>query len=324
MGQQLLSVEDLKTYFYLKAGVIKPVDGVTFSLDKGEALGIVGESGSGKSVTCMSLVRLVPKPVAKIVGGKIVLNGENLMLKSEAEMRHIRGKKISVILQDPLTSLNPVYSIGNQVAEVFKNHGTYSNRKEIKAQVIKALQAVNIPSAAQRLNSYPFEFSGGMRQRTVAGMAIAFNPDLLIADEPTTSLDVTIQDQFLQLLKEIQKENNMGLIMVTHDLAIVAEICDRVLVMYAGRIVESGTVYNVYKNPAHPYTQGLLATLPKLDVKTRRLPQIKGEPPNFLELPIGCRFEPRCVKAMDICKEKYPPVFDTDDGGQAACWLLSQ
>lgn len=324
MGDTLLLVEDLKTHCFTRAGVIKAVDGVSFFVNRGEALGIVGESGCGKSMTCASIVRLVPQPAARIVGGKILFAGDDLLTKDESEMREIRGNKITMILQDPLMSLNPVYTIGNQVSEMFKLHGRKLPRPTMKQKVVEVLTRVKIPSAENRLKDYPFQFSGGMRQRTVAAMAIAGEPRLLIADEPTTSLDVTIQDQFLLLLKEMQEQTNMGLILVTHDLGIVAQTCDRIVVMYAGKIVESGDVPRVYGGPAHPYTEALLQALPRIGVRHKRLFQIGGEPPHFLNLPSGCSFWPRCHKVMDICRREYPPSFPVEDGRQAACWQLEK
>jgi len=322
--ETLLSVENLKTYFFTRSGIVKAVDDVSFSVRQGEALGIAGESGCGKSITCLSVVRLVPQPAGRIIAGKILFQGEDLLRKGEREMRHWRGRKIAMILQDPLTSLNPVYTIGNQVAESFRLVGSNTPYSSIMEKVIDVLRRVKIPSAEQRLNNYPFQFSGGMSQRVLAAMAIAQEPRLLIADEPTTSLDVTIQDQFLRLLKGMQRETNMGLILVTHDLGIVAETCDRVAIMYAGRIVEYGNVERIYKNPAHPYTEALMQALPKLGSKRKRLFQIEGEPPNLLNLPPGCSFQPRCPKAIDICQEKYPPVAPLAGGGHASCWLLKK
>jgi oligopeptide/dipeptide ABC transporter ATP-binding protein len=317
----LLSVEDLRTYFYTNVGIVKAVDGVSFYVKAGEALGLAGESACGKSVTCLSILRLVPQPAGRIVGGKIIFEGEDLLTKPEKEMTKWRGKKISMILQDPLMSLNPVYTIGEQVAEAFRLDKI---RHAIRQHVIDVLNSVKIPSAGERLGSYPFQFSGGMRQRTAAAIAIARSPKLLIADEPTTSLDVTIQDQFLKLLKEMQQKNNMALILVTHDLSIVAETCDRVAIMYAGRIVESGSVKRVYENPGHPYTQALMQAVPRLGRKSKRLFQIEGEPPNPAKLPTGCYFHPRCHKVMDICRAQYPPVFNMEGDGYAACWLLKK
>ena len=319
--EALLSVEDLKTYFFTDMGVVKAVDGVSFSLKAGEALGLAGESACGKSVTCLSILRLVPQPAGRIVGGKVIFEGEDLLSKNEREIRQWRGKRISMILQDPLMSLNPVYTIGSQVAEAFQLDKI---KQAVRQRVIDVLSSVKIPSPAERFDSYPFQFSGGMRQRTAAAIAIARNPKLLIADEPTTSLDVTIQAQFLKLLKEIQQKKNMALILVSHDLSIVAEICDRVAIMYAGRIVESGTVNRVYENPGHPYTQALMQAIPRLGQKMSRLFQIKGEPPNPAKLPNGCYFHPRCHKAMDICQVEYPPLFNIGEDGYAACWLLEK
>jgi oligopeptide/dipeptide ABC transporter ATP-binding protein len=318
--ESILSVEGLKTYFFTKAGIVKAVDDVSFSVRSGEALGIVGESGSGKTMTCLSIVRLVPPP-GRMLAGKIICEDEDLLLKDEREMRYWRGGKVAMILQDPLMSLNPVYSIGSQVSEVFKLGGV-KEAKTIRSKVIDVLRLVKIPSAEQQLRNYPFQFSGGMRQRTVAAMAIGRQPRLLIADEPTTSLDVTIQDQFLRLLKDMQRQSNMGLILVTHDLSLVAETCDSVVIMYAGKIVERGSVNRVYEHPAHPYTEALFQAIPKLGQKVHRLFQIEGEPPNLLDLPPGCSFWPRCPKAMDICRQEYPPVTTVDNGGQASCWRL--
>ncbi len=320
----LLSVENLKTYFNTRAGVVKAVDGVSFSVNEGEALGLAGESGSGKSITCLSILRLVPQPAGRIVSGRIVFKGEDLLAKDEKEMVRWRGKKIAMILQDPLMSLNPVFSIGNQVAESFTFDGKKLPSSSIKEKVVEVLRSVKIPSAERRLKDYPFQFSGGMRQRTAAAIAIARSPKLLIADEPTTSLDVTIQDQFLRLLKEMQQKKEMGLILVTHDLGIVAESCDRVAIMYAGRIVESGTVKRVFESPAHPYTKALMQALPKMGTKRRRLYQIEGEPPNLSDLPSGCSFHPRCPNEMEICKAQYPPELSLDSGGHASCWLLQK
>jgi oligopeptide/dipeptide ABC transporter ATP-binding protein len=329
----LLSVEDLKTYFYTNMGTVKAVDGVSFSLRAGEALGLAGESGCGKSITCLSILRLVPQPAGRIVGGKVLFEGEDLLTKDPDEMTKWRGSKISMVLQDPLMSLNPVYTIGDQVGEAFRLDKV---RRGVKERVIDVLGKVRIPSPAERLGAYPFQFSGGMRQRTAAAIAIARSPKLLIADEPTTSLDVTIQAQFLKLLKEIQLKNRMALILVSHDLSIVAEVCDRVAIMYAGRIVETGSVKRVYENPGHPYTQALMQAIPRLGEKKKRLYQIEGEPPNLARLPGGCSFHPRCREAMDICAAEYPPAFNiggetaTAEGtasagdGYAACWLLGR
>jgi oligopeptide/dipeptide ABC transporter ATP-binding protein len=323
-GQTLLSVQNLKTYFFTKAGIVKAVDGVSFTVNPGEALGLAGESACGKSVTCLSIIKLFQQPPGRIVGGKILFEGEDLVPKTRKEMVRWRGKQIGMILQDPLMSLNPVYTIGNQVAESFRLDQHKMARSALRQKVLDVLSSVKIPSPEQRLGSYPFQFSGGMRQRTSAAMIIARSPKLLIADEPTTSLDVTIQDQFLKLLKEMQRQTNMGLILVTHDLAIVAECCDRIAIMYAGKIVESGIVKRVYEKPAHPYTEALMQALPKLGVKRKRLFQIEGEPPNPANLPSGCSFHPRCPKVMDICRKEYPPTTNLAEEEYAACWLLTR
>jgi oligopeptide/dipeptide ABC transporter ATP-binding protein len=317
----LLSVEDLKTYVFTPSGIVRAVDGVSFRLRPGEAMGLVGESGCGKSMTCHSIIGLLPT-AARIIGGNIMFEGDDLVAKPEEQLAAYRGKKIAMILQDPLMSLNPVYTVGNQVAEVFHLDDRKASRQSVTQRVVEILTRVKIPSAGRRLRNYPFEFSGGMRQRVVAAMAMARSPRLLIADEPTTALDVTIQDQFLRLLKEMQAESGMALILVTHNLGIVAEVCDTVAIMYAGRIVESGSVMRVYNEPAHPYTRGLMEALPKLGVRKKRLYQIDGEPPDLCGLPSGCHFHPRCAYAMGICRKQYPPVTEIPGGGQAACWLL--
>lgn len=319
----ILSVQDLCTYFYTRAGVVKAVDGVSFSLYEGESLGIAGESGCGKSITSLSLVRLVPQPAGKIVSGKIFIEHRNILDLNEREMCQLRGKVISMILQDPLTSLNPCYTIGNQVAEPFKLENNKGSAKNLKEKVINVLNSVNIPLPERRIKDYPFQFSGGMRQRVLAAMAIARSPKILIADEPTTSLDVTIQDQFLKLLKQMQVQLKMGLVMITHDLGIVAETCDRVAIMYAGKIVETGSVNRVFQTPAHPYTEALMAALPKMDQKRKKLYQIDGEPPNLLNLPKGCSFAPRCHKKIERCCVECPPMIPVKQGGAAACWLIT-
>jgi peptide/nickel transport system ATP-binding protein len=320
--EPLLSVEDLRTYVFTKAGIVRAVDGVSFSVRSGEAMGLVGESGCGKSMTCHSIIGLLP-PAGRTIGGRIVFDGEDLLAKPQVDVAAYRGKQIGMILQDPLMSLDPVYTIGNQVAEVFRLDRPRPSKKVVGQKVVEILTKVKIPSAESRLRNYPFEFSGGMRQRVVAAMAMARSPKLLIADEPTTALDVTIQDQFLRLLQEMQAQSGMGLILVTHNLGIVAEVCHSVAIMYAGRIVESGSVERVYGEPAHPYTQGLMEALPKLGVRRRRLYQIEGEPPDLCGLPSGCHFHPRCTSAMDVCRKEYPPTTELRSGGRAACWLLS-
>ncbi len=261
-------------------------------------------------------------PPGRIIGGSIRFQGKELVGASEEEMRRIRGNKISIIFQDPMTSLNPVFTIGNQVAEVLRLDEPRLGKEKVNKKVVDILTRVKIPSAERRLRNYPFEFSGGMRQRVVAAMAVARSPRLLIADEPTTALDVTIQDQFLRLLKDMQRESGMGLILVTHNLGIVAEVCDSVAIMYAGRLVESGSVMRVYNEPAHPYTRGLMDALPRLGIRQKRLYQIEGEPPDLCGLPTGCHFHPRCTLADDRCRQEYPPMRTLASGGRAACWRV--
>jgi oligopeptide/dipeptide ABC transporter ATP-binding protein len=323
MAQPVLDVEDLRTYFLLKRGLVKAVDGVSFSLEKGKTLGIVGESGCGKSVTCLSLMRLVPCPPGRIVGGKVLLQGEDLLLKSEREMRHYRGKGIAMIMQDPMVSLDPVFTIGDQVGESVRIHRQGGNTN-IMERVVALLRQVKIPSPELRVKDYPLHFSGGMRQRVVAAMAVGCQPQVLIADEPTTALDVTIQAQFLRLLKDIQKKTGAAVIFITHDLGIVAQTCDHVLVMYAGKVVESGDVRRIYKTPAHPYTIGLMQSVPKLGSRKEKLFQIEGQPPNMLQLPEGCSFWPRCAHFSPICREEYPPEVTIAGNGFVRCWLAGQ
>jgi oligopeptide/dipeptide ABC transporter ATP-binding protein len=322
--EHLLSVEDLKTHFFTRAGVVKAVDGVSFHLDEGEALGLVGESGCGKSITCHSIVRLLPTLGCRIAGGKIIFQGEDLVQKNINEMVNWRGKKIGMILQDPLSSLNPVHTIGRQVGEAIRLDDKRQKTSAVRRKVLELLEKVKIPSAAKRMEQYPFQFSGGMRQRVLAAVSMARQPKFLIADEPTTALDVTIQDQFLRLLKQMQKEYGLALLLVTHDLGLVAETCDRVAVMYAGRIVETGSVERVFENPAHPYTKALMMALPEIGAKKKRLFQITGEPPNLLNLPPGCSFSPRCSKVMDICKKEYPPITQAGMGSMTSCWLWAK
>lgn len=315
----LLQLENLRTHFFTRWGVVKAVDGVSFSLRERETLGLVGESGSGKSMTCLSILRLVPKPAGRIVGGRILFEGRDLLSVSEKEMRKYRGRKISMILQDPLSTLNPVFTVGAQVREPLRIHHLIG-RDALQRRVLELLRLVRIPAAESRLENYPHQFSGGMRQRVVGAIAIACQPKLLIADEPTTSLDVTIQAQYLRLLKEIQRQSNLAIIFVTHDLGIVAKVCDRVAVMYAGRIVEETAVRELFSAPAHPYTQGLLRSLPRLDQRVARLASIEGTPPLLSRLPPGCPFAPRCPKVMPVCREQYPPTTLLTVSHRVACW----
>lgn len=316
----LLSVSDLRTYFFTARGVVKAVDGVSFELNEGETLGLLGESGSGKSVTALSLLRLVPHPAGRTVGGQVVFRGQDLLRLPESQIRAVRGKSISMILQDPLTSLNPVITIGDQVAEPLRVHGLAS-RATIRDRVIELLGRVRIPDAASRLESYPHQLSGGMRQRVVGAAAIASEPRLLIADEPTTSLDVTIQAQFLRLLKDIQRQSRLAILFITHDLNVAARMCDRVAVMYCGRIVEEAPARALFESPAHPYTRGLIASLPRLDRRVARLSSIPGQPPAMHDLPRGCAFAPRCPDAKDVCRVESPPEVAIPDGRRVACWL---
>jgi oligopeptide/dipeptide ABC transporter ATP-binding protein len=316
----VIDVQDLRTYLVTRWGTVKAVDGVSFSVAEGETLGLVGESGSGKSMTCLSLIRLTPRPASRIVSGRIRLDGDELTSKSEAEMQKIRGRKIAMILQDPMSSLNPVYSVGMQVREpVSLYHGLRG--KSLTARAAALLAAVRIPAPETRLRAFPFQMSGGMRQRVVGAMAIAAPPRLLIADEPTTSLDLTIQAQYLGLLEELQHQHRLAMIFITHNLGIVSKICDRVAVMYAGRIVEMGPVRQIFKTPAHPYTRALLDSIPRLGARRERLTAIDGQPPDLARLPGGCAFAPRCPKVMDRCRVEAPPAFPVAPGQTSACWL---
>ncbi|MCY3562305.1 MAG: ABC transporter ATP-binding protein [bacterium] len=319
----LLEVTDLRVQFHTRRGVVKAVDGVSFSLDRGETLGLVGESGSGKSVSCMALMRLVEAPAGRIVGGSVRLDGQELLDLSEREMRQIRGGKISLILQDPLSSLNPGYTVGNQVAEAIRIHQGLRG-SALRASVVEILSQVGIPQAERRLKQYPHQMSGGMRQRVAGAIALSCRPSLLIADEPTTSLDATVQAQYLRLLSELQEEFRFGMIFVTHDLGIVARLCDRVAVMYAGRIVETGSTRQIFNEPAHPYAKALLATLPSLESRKKRLLTVIGQPPLAIDLPPGCSFAPRCPETMDICTEEFPAEAITGDRHRVLCWLHSQ
>ncbi|MFN3975069.1 MAG: ABC transporter ATP-binding protein [Dehalococcoidia bacterium] len=322
-GQDVvLRVRDLRTYFYTRWGVVKAVDGVSFDLHRGETLGIVGESGSGKSVTVLSIMRLIPSPPGKIVSGEVLLDGENLLGMDEGEMQKVRGRKIALILQDPMTSLNPVFTIGDQVMEAIRIHQRLPSKKSLVDKAVEVLKQVKIPAAEARLRDYPHQMSGGMRQRVVGAIAISCEPTVLIADEPTTSLDATIQAQYLRLLKEIQRQSGLSIIFITHDFGIVAKMCDTVAVMYAGRIVEKGGVRQIFNTPAHPYTKALLGSVPKLEEDVERLYSIPGQPPVLHNLPPGCPFVPRCPVAQERCRAEYPPTVRVGDGHTAACWTL--
>ena len=319
MPAPVLDVRELRTHLVTRWGTIRAVDGVSFSVGEGETLGLVGESGSGKSMTCLSIVRLTPRPASHIVGGEVWLDGENLLTKSERDMQRTRGRKVAMILQDPMSSLNPVFSVGMQMREpVAAYHGLRGRALAERAAAL--LAAVRIPSPADRLRAFPHQLSGGMRQRVVGAMAIAGPPRLLIADEPTTSLDLTIQAQYLDLLKELQAQHRLAMIFVTHNLGIVARTCDRVAVMYAGRIVEIGPVRRIFKTPAHPYTRALLESVPRLGARAARLTAIEGQPPDLAMLAPGCAFAPRCPQVMDRCRQEAPPE-TTASGHATRCWL---
>lgn len=318
----LLEVRDLRTHFQTRDALVKAVDGVSFTVDRGEVLGIVGESGSGKSVTAMSILQLVAKPAGRIVGGEILLDGRNLLELSEREMRSVRGEQIAMILQDPMASLDPVFTVEAQIAETMRAHGV-GDSDTISQRVIELLKLVQISAPDARAQSYPHQLSGGIRQRIVAAIAISCGASLLIADEPTTALDVTIQWQFLDTLKRLQREADIGMIFITHDLGVVANVCDRVAVMYAGRIVEMADVKTLFAAPEHPYTRALLESLPKLAERRERLPAISGQPPDPGQKPPGCPFNPRCPSRIgEICDTEYPPTVRLDEGGHTVnCWL---
>jgi oligopeptide/dipeptide ABC transporter ATP-binding protein len=322
IGDVILEVEDLHTYIFTGFGTVKAVDGVSFSLRQGEALAIVGESGSGKSMTALSLLQLLPKPAARVVKGAIRLEGENLLEKTEKEMREVRGRRISMILQDPQTSLNPVFTIGNQLIEAINIHHHNNADRSLVQRAIDGLKQVRVAAPERRVSDYPHQISGGMKQRVVGAIAISCEPKIIIADEPTTSLDVTIQAQYLRLLREIQEATNLALIFITHDFGIVAKMCDRVMVMYAGRAVETGPVRDIFNHPSHPYTQALLRSVPSMDEDVDRLYSITGQPPALWDLPEGCRFAARCPHADDRCRREYPPSFSVSNGHAANCWRL--
>jgi len=321
MAQPVLEVKQLQTYFFSAQGtrVVKAVDGVSFTLNEGETLGVVGESGSGKTVTSMSLLRLLP-PAARIVGGEIWFQGENLLTKSEREMRDLRGSQLTMILQDPMMSLNPLFTIGEQIAEPLRIHRHMRGAK-LMERIKELLRGVRIPSPEVRLREYPHQMSGGMRQRIVGAIGISCEPKLLIADEPTTSLDVTIQAQYLNLLKDIQQRSRLAMIFITHNIGIVAKMCDNVGVMYAGKLVERAPVRTVFNQPAHPYTEALLQAVPKLTDRSKRLWSIEGQPPDLANPPTGCPFNPRCPHAEDRCRREVPPEFQVGENHYTRCWL---
>ncbi len=318
---KLLEVKGLRTQFFTQDGVVNAVNGISYTLDEGETLGIVGESGCGKSVGVMSLIRLIPSPPGKIVAGEVLFDGQDLLKMSDNEIRSVRGNKIGMIFQDPMTSLNPVLTIGRQITEALQLH-LGMNNSQARARAVELLELVGIPSAADRLDDYPHQFSGGMRQRVMIAMGLSCNPRLLIADEPTTALDVTIQAQIVDLVKKLRDELGMAIIWITHDLGVVAGLADRMVVMYAGMIVEEASVKDLYANPRHPYTLGLLGSLPRLDKVTgQKLESIEGLPPDLIALPQGCPFYARCKYRIDKCKTENPSLHSVGVGHRIACWI---
>lgn len=315
----IVSVENLKTYFYTEDGTVPAIDGVSFEVKRGETLAIVGESGSGKSVTSLSIMRLIPQPPGKILAGDIKFNGESLLEKSEKEMRAIRGNRISMIFQEPMTSLNPVYKVGDQISESIILHQK-KTKKEAMQEAVNLLNLVGIPEPERRVKQYPHELSGGMRQRVMIAMALACHPELLIADEPTTALDVTIQNQILQLMKTLKQKSNMSIMLITHDLGVVAEMADRVVVMYSGQVVEQGDIFTIFENPKHPYTEGLLKSMPSAEKRVGKLYAIDGVVPNPLNLPAGCRFADRCEYATALCHQEMPEIQDLGNDEVVRCW----
>lgn len=323
-SSHLLQVQDLHTYFYTYEGVARAVNGVSYHLDKGEAIGIVGESGCGKSVTASSIMRIVPDPPGKIVSGSINFHGEDLTLLSQKAMRRIRGCRIAMIFQEPMTSLNPVFTIGDQIAEMFTLHKGM-NKKDGLGAAVEMLERVQIPAPHKRISDYPHQLSGGMRQRAMIAMALACDPELLIADEPTTALDVTVQAQILDLMNRLKDDLGTAIQMITHDLGVIAEMSDRIVVMYAGRVVEESEAVDLFQNTLHPYTQGLLQSIPVLGSRSRgeqtRLKEIKGMVPSLYDIPSGCTFRQRCSQAMKICAEQEPPLAAVSNKHAVRCWL---
>ncbi|MFN6999788.1 MAG: ABC transporter ATP-binding protein [Elioraea tepidiphila] len=318
----ILEVQDLRTHFFTQDGVTRAVDGVSFALEPGETLGIVGESGCGKSVTALSILRLLPPKLSRIVGGKVIFEGTDLVPLDEPAMREIRGNRIAMIFQEPMTSLNPVLTIGEQIAEAVRIHQGAS-QKDALARAVEMLKLVRIPDAERRVGDYPHQFSGGMRQRVMIAMALSCNPKLLLADEPTTALDVTVQKQILRLMLELKERIGSAVILITHDLGVVAERCARVMVMYAGQVVETGPTAAVIAAPRHPYTRGLMASIPPIDRRVEALAQIEGSMPRLSAIPQGCAFNPRCGKAFDRCRRDRPEL-RAANGTQAACWLFEE
>ena len=324
MQELLLDIRGLRTQFFTDDGLARAVDGVSYSLEKGETVGVVGESGCGKSVTALSVLRLIPDPPGKIVDGEIIFEGTNLLQLSSADMRRIRGNDISMIFQEPMTSLNPVFTIGNQITEAVRLHQGL-NKRDALAKAVEALKLVGIPVPERRVHEYPHQLSGGMRQRAMIAMALSCNPKVLIADEPTTALDVTIEAQILDLMRTLQDELGTAIILITHDLGVIADIARKVVVMYAGKVVEQAPVEQIFASPNHPYTQGLLQSLPRVDKDAsgakQRLQEIPGIVPSLLNLPTGCKFASRCPSVMPQCKEQEPPLEQVDPNHYSACWL---
>ena len=317
--------KNLHVYFDTYAGVVKAIRDVSFHVNKGESLAIVGESGSGKSVTVQTVMKLIPMPPGRIASGEILFKDRDIVKMNEAEMRKIRGGEIGMIFQDPMTSLNPTMTVGKQIAEGIMMHQKVSH-KEAMAKALEMLKAVNIPNPEERLNSYPHQFSGGMRQRVVIAIALACNPDLLIADEPTTALDVTVQAQILDLMNELKSKMNTAIILITHDLGVVADLAERVIVMYGGEIMEEASVHDIFKDPKHPYTWGLIKSIPRLDIdrEKEKLSSIDGTPPDLFNPPVGCPFAPRCEYAMEICKKEKPGMINGGNNHRVSCWLLDE
>jgi len=317
----LIQVKNLKTQFFTQDGVVKAVDGVSFDLGEGDTLGIVGESGCGKSVTVLSVMRLIPQPPGKIVDGQVLFDGEDLLKVSDDQIRRVRGNKIAMVFQDPMTSLNQVLTINQQISEALELH-LGMNKEAARKRTIELLDTVGIPEAAKRVDDYPHQFSGGMRQRAMIAMALSCNPQLLIADEPTTALDVTIQAQIIELVKRLQRELGMAVIWITHDLGVVAGLCERVIVMYAGHIIEQAKIKELYGNPRHPYTLGLLGSIPRLDAARKsKLTPIEGLPPDLIDAPPSCPFAPRCAYAIDVCQQERPELRTVAPEHQIACWV---
>ena len=322
-AEHLLEVNDLHVEFRTRDGVVNAVNGLSYTLDQRETLAILGESGSGKSVSAQAVMGILDTPPGYVTQGEVKLRGVDLLQVPERQMRRIRGQRIAMVFQDALTALNPVFTVGFQIAEMFRIHRGAS-RNEARSKAAELMDRVRIPNATERLDDYPHQFSGGMRQRVMIAMALALEPEVLIADEPTTALDVTVQAQIMRLLSDLQQETGMGLILITHDLGVVAEVAEKVVVMYAGRAMEKGPIHDVYHNPAHPYTLGLMNSIPRADKKGQRLDPIRGQPPNLQDIPAGCEFHPRCPFMEPICKEKTPPLFEVEGDRLSACHFTEE